>query len=302
MPGIYVETNIQCPMEDLWVKTQTPELHQRWDLRFTDINYGSRPDESQPQRFWYATRIGFGIAIAGEGETVGTQEGGGSRTSALKFWSNDPRSLIREGSGYWKYIPTTNGIRFLTWYDYTVRFGFLGRCFDATVFRPLIGWATAWSFDRLRRWLEEGLDPAVALRESLIYGISRVVVAFIWIYHGLVPKLLFSNPDEVEMLRNIGIPAENLKLSMTALGVAEIAFGLSMLLLWRARSLFVATCVLMVLALAGVVIHSPHYLAAAFNPVTLNASMIALSVVGLVSRTGLASARRCRRKKPQSAL
>jgi hypothetical protein len=58
----------------------------------------------------------------------------------------------------------------------------------------------------------------------------------------------------------------------------------------------------MVLALAGVLIHSPHYLAAAFNPVTLNAAMISLSVIGLVSRAGLASARRCKRNKAQSAL
>ena len=164
MPGIYVEINIQCPMEDLWAKTQTPELHQQWDLRFSDISYLPRPDESQPQRFRYATRVGFGIAIVGEGETVAAQEADGSRTSALKFWSTDTRSLIREGSGYWKYIPTTNGIRFLTWYDYTVRFGLLGRCFDAAVFRPLMGWATAWSFDRLRRWLEEGLDPELFVR------------------------------------------------------------------------------------------------------------------------------------------
>jgi hypothetical protein len=52
-------------------------------------------------------------------------------------------SLIREGSGYWKYVPVPDGVRFLTWYDYEVRFGRLGRAVDAAAFRPLIGWATA---------------------------------------------------------------------------------------------------------------------------------------------------------------
>ena len=47
-------------MDDLWRLTQTPELHRRWDLRFTDIEYLPRPDEAEPQRFLYATRIGFG--------------------------------------------------------------------------------------------------------------------------------------------------------------------------------------------------------------------------------------------------
>src|SRR5712692_267453 len=104
--SIYVEINIQADLDDLWSKTQVPSLHQRWDLRFTRIEYLARDDDSHPQRFLYSTRIGFGLKISGEGETVGTRDdGNGSRTSALKFWSDDPKSLILQGSGYWKYIP-----------------------------------------------------------------------------------------------------------------------------------------------------------------------------------------------------
>jgi uncharacterized membrane protein YphA (DoxX/SURF4 family) len=164
-----------------------------------------------------------------------------------------------------------------------------------------MGWATAWSFDRLRRWLEQGLDPAVALRQSLIYGISRIGLAFIWIYHGLVPKLLFSSSDEAAMLVDAGISPENLTRTMTALGIAEVLFGLSLLYFWRARSLAVAACVLMVLALAGVAINSPHYLAAAFNPVTLNAAVIALSLITLVACPDVPSAGGCKRKPDQGA-
>src|SRR5204862_847803 len=136
----------------------------------------------------YTTQIGFGLGIRGEGETVGKSEIDGSRTSALKFWSEDHKSLIREGSGYWQYLPAAAGIRFLTWYDYSTRFGSAGRLFDALVFRPLIGWATAWSFDRLRLWLEKQIHPCSSLRQSLIYMLARLTVAFIWIYQGLVPK------------------------------------------------------------------------------------------------------------------
>src|SRR5262245_17902767 len=110
---------MHCAMEDLWAKTQMPEFHRRWDLRFTDIEYLARPDASEPQRFLYATRIGFGLRIVGAGETLGSHESDGSRSSALRFWSADSKSLIQEGSGYWKYIPTADGIRFLTWYDYS---------------------------------------------------------------------------------------------------------------------------------------------------------------------------------------
>lgn len=57
-------------MEALWGHTQTPTLHERWDLRFSRIEYLPRGSENEPQRFLYATRIGFGFQVAGEGESV----------------------------------------------------------------------------------------------------------------------------------------------------------------------------------------------------------------------------------------
>ena len=129
--GIYVEARIRGTMDELWRLTQTPDLHARWDLRFTHIEYLPRPDDAQPQRFLYATRIGLGLAVEGRGETVGQRDGaGGERASALRFWSDDSRSLIREGAGYWRYVPAADGLRFFTYYDYRVRFGALGRLVD----------------------------------------------------------------------------------------------------------------------------------------------------------------------------
>jgi len=148
--GIYIERRIRGPMDIVWQRTQDPTSHERWDLRFTDIEYLPRATSDEPQRFRYETRLGFGLRVAGHGESVGSSDGpDGARTSSLKFWSDSPLSLIREGSGYWKYIPTDDGIRFLTWYDYRTRYGHMGKLFDALVFRPIMAWATAWSFDRL---------------------------------------------------------------------------------------------------------------------------------------------------------
>ena len=36
---IYVEIFIRGTLEDLWRLTQTPELHTRWDLRFSRIEF-----------------------------------------------------------------------------------------------------------------------------------------------------------------------------------------------------------------------------------------------------------------------
>ena len=301
MPGIYVEIDLRCSMEDLWERTQTPELHQQWDLRFTNIEYLPRPDPSQPQRFLYKTRIGFGLNISGEGESVGTHESNGSRSSALKFWSADSKSLIRQGSGYWQYIPLPNGIRFLTWYDYSTRFGVAGRVLDSVVFRPMLGWATAWSFDRLRLWLEKSKDPAESLRQSLIYGTSRAGVAFVWIYHGIFPKLLFPHRDEFNMLIASGVPEAAAGTAIVLIGVGEVVLGLLMLIAWQARTLFVVTIILMIVALLSVAVTAPTYLIAAFNPVTLNILIVALSTIGLLSTKDLPSARRCRRTKDDSS-
>src|SRR6266850_68551 len=194
---IYVESLIRGPIDELWRLTQTPDLHERWDLRFTSIKYLEPAGDGEPQRFLYTRSLGFGLQIHGWGETVGDRAVDGTRTSALRFGSEDRRSLIRTGSGYWKYHPDENGVRFVTGYDYEVRWGLIGRIVDRMAFRPLIGWATAWSFDRLRLWIEGGIEPRAAARRALVHALCAATVAFVWVWHGLVPKILGLNPDEL---------------------------------------------------------------------------------------------------------
>lgn len=296
--GIYVEIRIRGDIEEVWRHTQTPELHERWDLRFTTITYLPRRSEAEPQRFHYATRIGLGLEVAGQGESTGNrEETTGRRTSALKFWSADPRSLIEEGSGYWQYIPTEDGVRFLTWYDYRTRFGRMGRLADRILFRPLLGWATAWSFDRLRLWIEKGLEPESALRFSAIHACSRIAIAFIWLWQGLVPKLLLDHADERAMMAAAHLSAR----LVPVVGVIEMVIAACAILSWRSRLFFAFNILAMVIALADVAVMSPSYLAAAFNPVTLNLAMIALSLVGFLAAAEIPSASRCLREPPQEA-
>lgn len=294
--GIYVEILIRGSVDRIWQLTQVPELHQRWDLRFHEIRYLPREDASGPQRFLYETRIGFGLSIKGTGETRGQKSSSdGETTSALSFFSDDPKSLIREGSGYWRYIPTEDQVRFLTWYEYEVRFGRFGRLLDRIAFRPLIGWATAWSFDRLRLWVEDDQSPESSAILSSIHGVARISVALVWIWHGLVPKLMFHHADEVMMLHQAHISPRWL----SALGISEIVMGILVLFTWNRRIALFASALLMVLATVGVAVFSPQFLPAAFNPVSLNFSVLALCVVGLIAARSIPSARRCLRKDPK---
>ena len=216
--GLYIEIRMKADMESVWRLTQEPGFHERWDLRFTRIKYLPKASEEDLQHFVYETRIGFGLAVRGTGESVATRlSPDGTTTSSLKFASEDKLSLISEGAGYWKYVPASGGLRFLTWYDYRTRYGYLGKLADA-VFRPLMGWATAWSFDRLRLWAEDGITPETSLHMSAIHALCRVSLAGVWIWHGLVPKLLFRDADEQIMLAQAGVAAQWLPW----VGVAEI--------------------------------------------------------------------------------
>lgn len=289
-PGIYVEIFLRAPLNEVWRLTQEPAEHQRWDLRFTEIRYLPRLDESEPQRFLYATRIGFGLVIHGSGESVGERiAAGGEATSSLSFGSEDWKSLISEGSGYWRYIPLEDGVRFFTWYDYRTRLGVLGRVLDRSIFRPLMGWATAWSFDRLRLWLEQGQSPETSLSWAWIYGLARCGVAFIWIWHGLVPKLIAHDAAERLMLAQAGVPDGLL----VPIGVAEVVFGVAVLLLWRRRWPLAATVAAMLFALCSVGLRSPEFVTAAFNPVTLNVSVIVLCVIAWLAMPHVPTAKRC---------
>ncbi len=295
--AIYVETAIRTSMADLWHYTQTPELHSRWDLRFTDIRYLPRGDEAEPQRFLYETRIGFGLRIAGEGEAVGTREDeAGMRTSVLKFWSDNPKSLIRSGSGYWQYVPFAGGIQFITRYDYDTRFGLAGRVIDRLLFRPLLGWATAWSFDRLRLWLEDGTPPATSLERTLTHGVARVCLAGIWLYQGIVPKLLYPDSGELEILRSSWVFAGSETWALTLIGWLEAIFGGFTLVRWRDHWPLWGTPVLLVLLLLGAVLGQPSLLVAPFNPVTLTGAMIALATIALTLGRKLPSASNCLRR------
>lgn len=177
--GLYVETRIRADLDDLWTRTQDPAQHQRWDLRFTTIDHLPRA-EGEPQRFRYATRVFPFLTVAGTGVSAGEKERpDGTRTSALRFASPHPLSLLAEGSGYWRYVPDGDGVRFLTGYDYRTRWGAFGAVADRLLFRPLMGWATAWSFDRLRLWLERGITPDRALLNWLTELAVRALIVSI---------------------------------------------------------------------------------------------------------------------------
>lgn len=187
-------------------------------------------------------------------------------------------------------------MRFITAYDYRTRFGRLGAIVDRVAFRPLLGWATAWSFDRLRLWLEQGIPPAVSLRAAAVHGLARLALAVTFAWHGLVPKLIGRDADEVAMLANLGLGRAQVDLAIVSMGVAEVVLAICLLAFWHRRWPILAVAAFANFALVAVAATSPGYLGGAFGPVTLTLGILALAGVDLLVLPMAPNAGRCRRR------
>ncbi|MBE7103335.1 hypothetical protein FT637_09780 [Bacillus cereus] len=294
---IYVATKMNTTMEKLWEYTQEPDLHTEWDARFTEISYLEKK-EGEPQKFLYKTKIGLGLEIAGEGESIGEiRKETGERISSLKFWTDNTLSLIQIGRGYWKYTPNGEHIHFETQYDYETRFGRIGNVIDLYVFRPLLGWATAWSFDALKLWLEKGLHPSLLIRRTMTYWLVCFLLAFVWIYQGIVPKIIFSHPEEVKMLSVLIGSHESSVFILKIIGVLESVFGVIWLLPLPKRKLFIVHIFMLIVLTIAAGFTNIASFTGPFNPITLNLLLIGLSIVGYINSNNLPSAKNCKRMR-----
>lgn len=173
---IYVEIGIRASMDRVWMLSQDPVLHPRWDLRFSRIILLGN-DQPGPVRFRYEFRLPF-HTIRGTGISLGHRHrADGQATSVLKFDTTDVLSPIGAGSGYWRYIPSEDGLRFITGYNYRPGMGIVGKALDANIIRPALGWATALSFDRLRLWAESDIHPRDSRNWWIIDAAARTAAA-----------------------------------------------------------------------------------------------------------------------------
>ena len=132
-------------------------------------------------------------------------------------------------------------------------------------------------------------SPRVAL--ARIRRLCNLTVAGIWLYQGLVPKLLGPHRDELAMSGAFGIPPDLQAPASYAAGVAELLLGVCILLVQRRAWPQLVSAVATAVLLGFVAIYAPSYLSGAFNPVVMNAASIALSIVALVAlRTERSSA------------
>ena len=102
---------------------------------------------------------------------------------------------------------------------------------------------------------------------SQINLLSRYALAFVFIYHGLVPKILWLSPIEAQLTNAHGLEASVMS---PLAGVLEILLGLSILLIRKSLMPIYVAMLLLAGLLLDVIIIMPNLLIEAFNPVTIN--------------------------------
>lgn len=118
------------------------------------------------------------------------------------------------------------------------------------------------------------------LHRHILLGI-HATLATLWIYQGLVPKILVQAPDELRIWALQGATADHAVILMQMSGCAEIIFGLLFFIL-RKSLLLHALNLLAMLLLSGLIVWlDPSYFLQAFNPLVMNLAMATLSMIAI---------------------
>ena len=117
-----------------------------------------------------------------------------------------------------------------------------------------------------------------------IYILSRTTVAIIFIYHGLVPKLIFENSHEI-LMNNALVPFLPEKSALFISGIAEIIYGIFILVFFASKQLMYPAIIFSVLATLILLFVLPNLFQNAFNPFSINLSLLVLCVINVMSQT-----------------
>ncbi len=112
--------------------------------------------------------------------------------------------------------------------------------------------------------------------------LANLALGLIWIYQGLIPKILFPETGETEMLRQSGLFSGNESSIVLVIGWIEIAFGFVILLVHK-KIIHILNIIALLILGAGSLMSSTEIFTYPFNPFSLNLSMIVISVIAILN-------------------
>ncbi len=105
---------------------------------------------------------------------------------------------------------------------------------------------------------------------------ARFVLAFMWIYQGLIPKLIRVAPVELEITAQLGFSVNTTYLLIKLVGLLEVLFGVLVFFAYRNIVVLIANLVALLLLAVMALVLTPHIMLAAFNPIITNLPYLVL--------------------------
>ena len=109
----------------------------------------------------------------------------------------------------------------------------------------------------------------------------HITLAVLWIYQGLVPKIIYKVIEEQLFWQFTGIQFIPILRLIELSGLVEIVFGVSFLIWRQSKIIHYLNIIAMLFFLLVVTVIYPFYFIQAFNPFVMNIAMLGLSVVAL---------------------
>ena len=113
-----------------------------------------------------------------------------------------------------------------------------------------------------------------------ILRFCQLIIAVLWIYQGLIPKLIFQVEGEYYVWQQLNIVTPYIPWMISLSGIAEIIFGSLFLFLTHKYLHWLSITSLIGLFIFVLCIY-PNQIYQAFNPVVMNIALASLSVISL---------------------
>ena len=109
----------------------------------------------------------------------------------------------------------------------------------------------------------------------------NIFLAILWIYQGLIPKIIYKVVEEQKFWTSFGFNETTVFSLIKMSGYVEIFFGLLFITFRKSKILHYINISTMLIFFIVVITLYPYYFSHAFNPFVMNTGMMALSIAAL---------------------
>lgn len=113
-----------------------------------------------------------------------------------------------------------------------------------------------------------------------ILNFCQLIIALLWLYQGLIPKLIFQVADEQYIWQQLHVPTLYISWMVSLSGIAEMIFGL-LFLFFAHKFLHWLNIIALTGLLLLILLLTPQQLYQAFNPLVMNTALASLSIIAI---------------------